>query len=508
MKNLFSTLLISILFLSTTYSQVPSILWEKSFGGSQDEEGNSIVSDSVGNIFVLGYSGSYDYWLLKINPTGNLLSATNFGGFDIDIGHSIIGNFEKGYILCGESGSNLLPSSHGINNFDSYIICLDSLLNIQWQYCYGSGGDERGIKIKQTLDSGYVFVSDVAIGGGSGSVPGFYGQDDWWVTKIDKSGTHIWSRCLGGTGYDVPTSLVALSDGNILVTGANDSFDGDVICSDPNRTCRVVKLDSVGNIIWDRCYGGSTGNEMGYDIVEGENGGFFVAASTSSYDGDVIDHIGGDDIWIIKADSSGNIIWSHCYGGLSEDRPRSISKTSDGGLLVCGKSTSNIAHPFPYDCIVVKLDSLGHQEWLKYLGGSQWDEAHSAIETLDYDFLVTGFTESNDGDVSFNHGRKDLWVVKLSLTVGFPEYLNPHFEFSSKFENDELEIKINSDSNEQINVIVYDLTGRQLKSQQLNCNKGQNQFNIPFQNSNGLYLIRIIDSKGKYIGHSIGFTSN
>lgn len=504
MKHFLRIIFISFFLIKQGICQAPSILWERSFGGTDDDEAKSVFADSLGNIFVFGYTlstdgnvsmplGCSDFWLLKIDPNGNLLYNKSIGSNGCEEGYSGQPTFDNGFILCGRASSNLLPGCHGWG-IDVYIFKADSMGNMEWEYCYGSLGDEYGVKIKQTLDSGYVFLAKVTYN--TGAVTGYYGSYDWWVNKIDKNGTSLWSRCLGGTGWDTPTSIVELSDRNILVTGSNGSSDGDVTCTSLDRTCRVVKLDSAGNFLWDRCYGGSTGSEMGYDIIESKNGGFYVAASTSSYDGDVIGHIAAVDIWVFEADSSGTILWSNCYGGFSEEEPASISKTSDGGLLISGRTTSQINHSMPFDFFVIKTDSIGNLQWQTNLGGNDWDEAFGAVETTDNNFVVAGFTKSNDFDVSFNHGRKDVWVVKLAAPVGIVDISNLVSALNCSLNDGNLELSFSTTKEEEVSISLVDITGRNVFSKKVNSSKGFNQFQFQVIASKSIYFLKIQTKAG------------
>ena len=505
MKHVF--LLIALIFSikNTCFAQAPIIIWEHTYGGSLDDEGNNLIIEPNGNILVLGTTesrdsdvtspiGLHDCWQLRLDQNGNKLFDKNFGGISFDGGVSEIKTTNSGYIFAGESYSPTIPGYSGGFSNDSYIVKLDSLLNLEFQYCYGSLGEESALKIVETLDSGFVFVSAVSSTSftSSGSVHGFHGRSDWWLCKIDRNGILLWSLAIGGTGWDDAESVVALSDGNFLVTGANGSFDGDVTCTDFNKTCRVVKVSSFGAILWDRCYGGTTGSEMGYDLVEDGNSGFVVAASTSSDDGDIIDHIGDDDIWVFKADSSGNIIWSHCYGGISYDRPKSISKTSDGGYLVCGRSTSNpLRISLPYDIIVVKIDSMGNQQWIKYLSGTDWDEGHYAIESSPGEYIVTGYTQSREGDISHYLGGKDFWVIKLAEPVGVLEQSNELNTLSGNIFQNTMSATFITNESSAYTVSLYDLTGRLIYNSLQKSVIGKNQIEAMLQISPGMYLIKV-----------------
>jgi len=152
-----------------------------------------------------------------------------------------------------------------------------------------------------------------------------------------------------------------------------------------------------------------------------------VAGETCSNDGDVSGNHGEYDFWVVKLNSSGEIEWQRCLGGSDYDYASSIQQTLDGGFIVAGYTKSNDGDvsgwhegydpyggdPLP-DCWVVKLNSSGEIEWQRCLGGSEIDGTKSLQQTTEGGFIVAGYSESNDGDVSGNHGEGDAWVVKLS----------------------------------------------------------------------------------------------
>ena len=170
-------------------------------------------------------------------------------------------------------------------------------------------------------------------------------------------------------------------------------------------------------IQWQKCLGGPDG-DAAYSIQQTNDGGFIVAGVTSSNDGHVWGNHGGSDAWVVKLDSSMFIHMQKCLGGTGADFAYSIKQTSDGGFIVAGFTMSNDGdvsgnHGWN-DAWVVKLNSSGDIEWQKCLGGTDYDDAKSIQQTSDGGFIVAGGTWSNDGDMSGNHGGSDAWVVKLN----------------------------------------------------------------------------------------------
>jgi len=191
-------------------------------------------------------------------------------------------------------------------------------------------------------------------------------------------------------------------------------------------TMQESESDQAPNIEWQKCLGGSNDDEA-YSVQQTSDGGYIVAGSTRSNDGDV----SGNheevwwlvwDFWVVKLDRYGDIEWQKCLGGSDSDWAESIQQTNDGGYIVAGYTGSNdgdvSGNHGEKDFWVVKLDRYGDIEWQKCLGGSGGggsggDYAYSVQQTSDGGYIVAGETWSNNGDVSGYHGGGDVWVVKL-----------------------------------------------------------------------------------------------
>ncbi|MFN0275407.1 MAG: MopE-related protein [Chitinophagales bacterium] len=226
-----------------------------------------------------------------------------------------------------------------------------------------------------------------------------------------------WSLCIGGSSWDIAYTVVQAPDSGFIVGGDRGTSNGDWSECGFERWVFLVKLDSTGNIVWKKCYGGSEGGEAIYSIKATTYGGYIFTANTWSNDGDVSGNHGNSDYWVVKIDEEGNIEWQKCYGGTDTEYPSEIIQTADGGYAVTGYSRSNDGDVSGYhggqDFWVVKIDSAGNLEWQKCLGGSDVDEGEAIAQTPDGGYICTGFTNSDDGDVSDFPVYWDYWIVKL-----------------------------------------------------------------------------------------------
>jgi hypothetical protein len=345
--------------ISNTFPQAPLIQWQKCFGGSQDDQSGSIVQLSDSNFIVSGitYSndgdvtgnhGTSDLWVYKIDQAGNLIWQKCFGGSYIDGGISVRESIDRGVIICGEVKSidGDVIGNHGIfPAWDVWVIKLDYSGNLQWQKCFGGSGDEFVFQFIQTVDSSFVFVGSTT--SNDGDVNGNHSIDtsDYWVVKFDTLGNIIWQKCFGGSGSDVAYSIAQTDDHGYIIVGFTYSNDGDVSGSHDTTGIYedgwVVKMDEMGNIQWQKCLGGSY-HDILWSVVQGSNNNYVIIGHTNSLDGDVIgNHSAGYDVWFLVIDSAGIIKMQKCFGGSAYDLGFKILRRISGGFIIGGETTSN-----------------------------------------------------------------------------------------------------------------------------------------------------------------------
>ncbi len=340
-----------------------------------------------------------------------------YGGSGHDDTTSIQLTTDGGYIIAGDTSSNDgdVTGNHG--NYDYWVVKLDSAGSIQWQKCLGGSSNEVSQSIKPTTDGGYIIAGNTS--SNDGDVTGHHGLQDFWVVKLDSAGSIQWQKCLGGSSHDAAYSVQQTADGGYIVAGSTSSNDGDVTGYHGLQDSWIVKLNASGTIQWQKCLGGSSDDYI-YDVQQTADGGYIVAGTTYSNDGDVTGNHGGYDYWIVKLNASGVIQWQKCLGGSGSEWAYSVQQTADGGYIVAGYTYSNdgdvTGNHGNNDYWVVKLDSAGSIQWQKFIGGSSNEFAQSIKPTTDGGYIIAGYTSSNDGDVTGNHGGYDYWIVKLNAS--------------------------------------------------------------------------------------------
>ncbi|MFH2141024.1 MAG: T9SS type A sorting domain-containing protein [Bacteroidota bacterium] len=429
MKLLLTYILISLTALNL-YTQAPDIEWQKCLGDTASESINSVLqlldgsyivagSTTSNSGYVIGNHGSSDVWFLKLDSYGNILWQKCFGGTGSESAISIKQTIDNGYIFVGTSNSvdGDVSGNHGF--YDIWVVKLDSIGTIQWQKSIGGTNNENAENIKLCSDGGYIICGRTY--SNDGDVSGNHGLYDCWVVKLDSIGNIQWQKCYGGSSQDFLLDILQINNGYIL-SGSTASNNGDVIGNNGGTDLWLIKIDTIGNIQWQKCLGG-TGTEEGQFIHQCTNGEYIIAGCSNSNNGYVSGNHGGYDYWIVRIDSIGTIKWQNCYGGTNDDWAHTIQLTSDGGYIVEGNSLSNdgdvSGNHGDKDYWILKLDSIGTIQWQKCLGGLDIDWAKFIQITSDGGYIVSGFTESVDGDVIGNHGDSDSWIVKLCGTFNY-----------------------------------------------------------------------------------------
>ncbi len=364
---------------------------------------------------VTGNKGNYDWWIVKADKDGNIQWQRTYGGNNYDKCRAIMQNDDGTYMAFGSahSGNGDVPSNAGEADF--WLLKLDSVGNILQNQVWGGSQEEGGRGIIRTADRGWMLVGWAA--SNDGDIVGNNGTKDAWLCKLDSNGVEEWSRCYGGSLEDRARYVVQLPDGGYVFGGNAKSSDGDLSINQGGEDFWIAKVDALGNLLWNTPMG-SSGDDRIYYVAADWDGGFIGIGRNSANDGDVTDNHGMEDLWIVKVDSLGNPVWNKSLGGSNDDGGFRIESTADHGYFIAGmtKSTDGDS-PGNYgvsDYWFIKLDSTLNFVWNDVIGGTRADHCNDILKADDGGYFLTGFTLSNDSlPLPFNNnGTADYYFVK------------------------------------------------------------------------------------------------
>ena len=401
----------------------------KNYGGSKNDVANAVVKTLDGGAVVLGYTQSingnitdkttenFDFWVLKLDAESNIQWSKTFGGTNDDRGNDIIQTNDGGYAVLGYSTSSDQDVSENAGSQDFWMIKLNANGSISWSKTFGYTGADFGTTLLQTADNSYLItgVLDVTASGGQGNSQRHAGGDIWAI-KLSENGELQWSKYFGGSFTDTPFGVVETEDHNFIIAGSSDSGDVDISNNNGSYDFWVLKIASNGSLLWERSFGGSEIDE-GRAITTTNDGNFIIVGDTRSADKDVSNNNGAADVWIIKMNTDGNLIWEKTIGGTSFDVARSVSKTQDGGFIISGSSRSldnSFTNQGQNDALLLKIDAEGNGVWKQTIGGAEIDFFYDSVQLNDASIIAVGETNSSNGDLTENKGFSDALIIKTN----------------------------------------------------------------------------------------------
>ena len=438
----------------------PDILWQNTIGGASNDVLHDIELYSDGGHIIGGVSnsnisgektensrGENDFWILRQNSQGTPLWQRTLGGSNSDTCNSICISGET--ILVGGVSYSVISGdktevSRGIGDY--WIINIDSEGVIMWQKTIGGEGLDVLTSVNNTDDGGFILGgwSDSNISGEKTENARNFSAD-YWLLKIDSMGSIEWQKTYGGENIDHLTVVKQTTDAGYIVGGSSSSN----ISFDKTENSRgdfdywILKLNSEGNIMWQKTFGGAEGDQL-VDLIENPAGGFLsIGYSSSDISGDKTENSrGSSDFWIVSIGADGSNGWQKTIGGSAYDAPRSIYPTFDSQFIIGGTSESSISGEKSEnsrglaDCWLVKINQTGDITWQKTIGGELADNIYSLKQISNTGFILgcnsrSGISgEKND----VCRGETDFWLIALdsdtldiadNITLTSKPYPNP-----------------------------------------------------------------------------------
>lgn len=261
---------------------------------------------------------------------------------------------------------------------------------VKFEKIFGGKGYDFGYDVIQTFDKGYAVVGSTSSFGA--------GSTDGYLLKTDSLGNFQWQQTFGYINVDHFYSIQETADSGLLMAGYTNNFGAG------GYDVYVVKTDKNGNYLWAKTYGG-TNWDFGYSISTTNDGGFVLTGGTYSYGS------GDEDVFLVRANSNGDTLWTKAYGGLGQDEGKSVSQTTDGGFILTGytKSFGDVSG----DTYTIKTDGNGDTLWTYIYHGSLPDFSTCVLEQTNGNFVIAGKTKS------FGNGGDDGFKILISPSGGF-----------------------------------------------------------------------------------------
>lgn len=321
-------------------------------------------------------------------------------------GRSVQQTNDGGYIMMGES------YSYGAGSTDLFLTKIDIMGNITKSLNFGGTDSDFGRDVIQTKNGGYVILGYTFSFGA--------GKADVYLIRTDPDGNILWSKTYGGLKNDYGYSIFELKDGGFIISGETASF------GEGSFDIYVIRTDNKGNLKWSKTYGGK-GLEVGRLIQPTSDGGFIIIGETNSFGS------GDFDVYLVKIDKNGKLMWAKTYGGNSKDFGSAVQQTMDDGYIVSGCSFSFSQRGNDKDAYLIKTDKKGDLIWSKTIGGFRTDYALFVIKTLNEDndpssekYIFAGYTSNfgaGEDDVFLAKTNKDGTILWYKTYGGpFPDY--------------------------------------------------------------------------------------
>lgn len=294
-------------------------------------------------------------------------------------------NGGRSVVACRSGGFIIASSIYNYSSasMDAWLIRLDEVGQPIWEYTYGTEDNDwgQGIVECDNGDFGVVCITEISEDVHSA-----------FVFRINATGNLLWHRIFGGLDNDLLWTIVRCQSGGFAISGYTSSY------SATSQDMWLLRIDDMGNQLWQQAYGGISGSEAGWGLVECDTGGFAIAGYTWSYGA------GEGDMYLVRTDSNGTQLWNQTFGGREREWANGLVECADGGFALSGQTESFGAGGL--DVWLVRTDINGNLDWDQTYGGSSDDYGRSLVLCSDQGFAIAGHTES------FGSGPEDILVIR------------------------------------------------------------------------------------------------
>jgi hypothetical protein len=319
-----------------------------------------------------------------------------YGGLLSDGGRDVIQTSDNGYLIAGWTWS------FGPGRSDIFLVKTNAYGDTLWTRAWGSLFSDHYPSIVELSDTTYVIAYTRGL---------TTGNADIGLVRIDATGDTLWTRSYGSLTVDGCYDITRTIDSGLVLVGWTYAGAG-------GSDIYVIKTDMNGDTLWTRTYGG-TEDDYGYSVQQTDDHGYIITGFTNSFSS------GSYDIYTIKINENGGMLWSDVLGGSADDFGYGVQKTADSSYIVVGATWSfGIGTPLNSNVLIAKYHPSGDTAWTKVYGAYENERAYSIAQTIDSNFIITGYTDS------YGNGADDVYLLKIdansdtlwTATYGGPDH--------------------------------------------------------------------------------------
>ena len=425
MKRTFLLFLLHFLVFNA-FAQTPGVVSTKNIRNSNGAE--EVIYDSKtginGGYVVVGADTGFSFnkaqaltksfpgrpWIAKLDNSGNRTWNNKLEK------NGLFSHFSGFTSVCKSLNGLYVAAGYAQSPSNVIVAAYDASGLLVWDTAYGGSGIDRANCIQPTSDGGFILAGYTTSNNGAVSGNHSPGVADIWLVKMDANRVIQWQKCYGGSGADTAYTVLPTPDNGFVVAGVSASANGDLTGNNGLSDGWVFKINSTGNFVWQKNIG-SGGHEAFRSIVINSDSSYTLTGYTTSPSVLSNGLKGRSDIWTIKiAGNNGSVIWSKGYGGSLDEQGFSIQRTPGNGYLVAGYTDSpdgDVTNKSgASDAWLLNLDSEGSLLWQKTAGGNRSDVATTAFYSSENEYVATGFT----GPLTATGDSTDGYFVRLGNT--------------------------------------------------------------------------------------------
>ncbi|HQV31422.1 MAG TPA: FlgD immunoglobulin-like domain containing protein [Calditrichia bacterium] len=441
------TLLLLLAISLTGFAQIPDTLWSRTYGESSTDYIDAVIQTADGGFIMAGqanYENQFttgDLWLLRTNANGDTLWSKIYATAGIDRGRDVLQTADGGFMIAGYQ-----TTPDGLDR-DAWLLRTNAVGDTLWSKVWGGSSSDELRSLGETPDGGFILAGTTRSFGNSGL--------EGWLIRTNANGDTLWTRTYGGPATDILNRVIPTADGGFVAIG--QQFDATSGAYD----LWLVRGSANGDTLWTKAYNGphfSYSSDYGSDIRATSDGGFFASGKATG-----LPNTTNSDAWLLRLNASGDTLWTRLYGGISLEETAALEITPDGGVLMTGYT---FAAGVDIDAFIMRTDANGDSLWTIPFGGTGNDQITDIHRTSDGGYIASGFTSSPD-NLDYNG-----WLIRLAgdNATGIGENPTPNPQGFQLFQNypnpfnpsTQIEFDIAAPGWTELN--IFDIAGRAVRS--------------------------------------------